>query len=175
MNLELENFHHYAYSHLINNTTRGHLAEYIVALALGVQNKARVEWDVFDLTGPDGTKVEVKSAARVQAWHDEKSKPSSIQFNVGPTRAWDPEKGYDAERKRQADVYVFALYDGNQKANEALLDTNNWRFWILSADRLGEAIGNQASLGIARLKELAEGGPLSFEALAAEVKRLGNK
>lgn len=47
----------------LDNALRGVLAEYLVGLALGgPERDARVEWDAYDLTGPDGVKIEVKSA-----------------------------------------------------------------------------------------------------------------
>ena len=62
-------FWQWAASDLLNNTTRGHLAEYLVGQALSAGPKSvRTEWDSFDLTTPEGVPVEVKSAAFVQSW-----------------------------------------------------------------------------------------------------------
>jgi hypothetical protein len=48
---------------------RGVLAEYIVALAMGIDTEegVRREWDAYGLVLGDGTKVEVKSAAYIQS------------------------------------------------------------------------------------------------------------
>ena len=59
-----QEFHAWAYDDLLTNTTRGVLAEYIVATALGIVDTKRVEWDKHDLE-VDGIGVEVKSAAYV--------------------------------------------------------------------------------------------------------------
>ena len=50
-------------SDLVSNATRGLLAEFVVAKALGGDTATpRAEWVPYDLLSPDGTKVEVKSA-----------------------------------------------------------------------------------------------------------------
>ena len=56
-----QEFHAWAYDDLLTNTTRGVLAEYIVATALGIVDTKRVEWDKHDLE-VDGIGVEVKAA-----------------------------------------------------------------------------------------------------------------
>ena len=42
-------FYEWAYSDLLVNNQRGHLAEFIVATALGVDSQKRSEWDPYDL------------------------------------------------------------------------------------------------------------------------------
>ena len=48
-------------SDLRTNNVRGYLAEFLVARAVGSE-AMRVEWDPWDVTTPDGTKIEVKSS-----------------------------------------------------------------------------------------------------------------
>jgi hypothetical protein len=62
--LTLADFWSWSASDLVSNATRGVLAEYIVASALGLayQREVRAQWDAFDLLF-DGIKIEVKSAA----------------------------------------------------------------------------------------------------------------
>lgn len=48
-------------SDLRTNNTRGYLAEYLVAKAVGATT-CRVEWDTYDVLTPEGPRVEVKSA-----------------------------------------------------------------------------------------------------------------
>jgi hypothetical protein len=51
----------------VSNTTRGRLADFIIAKALGVDTSGvREEWAAFDLISPEGTQVEVKSADYIQ-------------------------------------------------------------------------------------------------------------
>ncbi|MEZ4495144.1 MAG: hypothetical protein R3C29_17745 [Dehalococcoidia bacterium] len=103
-------FWRWSSSDFLSNATRGILAEFIVARALGDPSPVRKEWDAYDVTTPEGIRVEVKSAAYIQSWHQEK--PSQISFGIAPTMAWDAEtNAWGTERKRQPDVHVFALLD----------------------------------------------------------------
>lgn len=81
--LSKQEFQAWAYHDLLTNTTRGVLAEYIVAKALGIGDMKRLEWDKHDLD-IDGVGVEVKSAAYVQTW--EQTRSSVIEFGIGPAK-----------------------------------------------------------------------------------------
>jgi hypothetical protein len=59
----LLNFWQWLASDLVDNALRGALAEFIVACDLGIADGTRPGWNAYDLITPDGTKVEVKSAA----------------------------------------------------------------------------------------------------------------
>ncbi len=140
-------------SDLLNNAWRGVLAEYLVACALGVTDGTRVEWDAYDMITKQGVKVEVKSAAYLQSWRQEKL--SSISFNVQPTQAWDSRTGkYSTERKRQADVYVFAVLKHKDKLRVDPLDVEQWDFYVLPTAVLNEKIANQKQASFGRLRQL---------------------
>lgn len=62
-------FWSWAHSDLMNNAERGRLAEFIVSMALNCNSPSRVEWDAYDLSTEDGIKIEVKSSAYLQTWH----------------------------------------------------------------------------------------------------------
>lgn len=89
LDLKLADFWSWSASDLVSNATRGVLAEYIVASALGLTagNKVRAQWDAFDLLF-GRTKIEVKSAAYLQSWYHKKLSPL-ISFGIQPTRSWD--------------------------------------------------------------------------------------
>ncbi len=53
----LLDFWRWSTSDLVSNATRGKLAEFITAMALGVADGIRAEWDPFDLRTPDGVKT----------------------------------------------------------------------------------------------------------------------
>ncbi len=61
-------FWRWAFSDLRDNTTRGILAEFLVAKAVGDQRTLRIGWDNFDAQAPDGTTIEVKCSAFLQSW-----------------------------------------------------------------------------------------------------------
>ena len=149
----LLDFWQWAYSDLVGNTERGALAEYIVAIACDIDNNSRVSWDSYDLTLKNGLKVEVKSSAYLQTW---KQKKYSIPiFNVPRTKAWNPiENTYDTERKRQAELYVFALLAHLDKESINPLNTNQWEFYILSTNKLNDQIKDSKQISLKKLIEI---------------------
>ena len=157
-------------SDLIGNTFRGVVAEYLVARALGVADGTRAEWGAFDLRTADGMKIEVKSCAYLQSWWQRG--PSAIQFGIRPTRAWDPETNTLApERRRQADVYVFALLKHQEKATLDPMDVAQWEFYILPAAVLDTRLPTDCKqLSLRRLLDLH---PIraEFDGLADAVRR----
>jgi hypothetical protein len=151
---DLAGFWRWAYSDLVSNATRGVLAEYIVGLALRcVDGCARVEWDSCDLRTPEGNSVEVKSAAYVQTWHQREL--SKISFDITPTNGWDAATNtVSAERKRQADVYVFCLLKHMDKATVSPLNLDQWEFYVLSTNRLNNLLGEQKTITLVSLLKL---------------------
>jgi hypothetical protein len=106
-------------------STRGLLAEFIVAKALDAADGVRIAWDAFDVTTRKGTKVEVKSAAYLQSW--EQTKFSTIQFNVEKTTPLDEEKGsYRGEPRHAADVCVFAVLAEQNKSKVDPMNLDQW-------------------------------------------------
>ena len=94
---DLLDFWRWSSSDLVSNVTRGVLAEYIVARAVGVSTaEVRDPWAAFDLETPDGIKIEVKSSGFVQSWRQ--SRPSSIRFGTSKSRAWDESGHYSPEK-----------------------------------------------------------------------------
>jgi len=148
-------FWRWAYSDLVSNATRGVLAEYIVGLALGcVDGCARAEWDARDLRTSQGDSVEVKSAAYVQTWPQRQL--AKIRFSITPTTGWDAASNtVSAERKRQADVYVFCLLKHMDKSTACPLNLDQWEFYILSTNRLNNLVGEQKTITLASLLELS--------------------
>lgn len=161
-------FWQWSTSDLVSNATRGVLAEYIVALALGGPTEpVRREWDAYDLRLADGTKVEVKSAAYVQAW--KQARPSTIIFQVGKRRWWDAETGMSSdEPTRHADVYVFALFKNQDRDSLDPLNIAQWEFYVLPTRALNERTRSQHSITLPSLRRLS-GGPLAFDKLASAV------
>jgi hypothetical protein len=101
LGFDLLGFWEWSASDLVSNTARGVLAEYLVARALGIDvSGVRDSWAAYDLRTPSGIKVEVKSAAYLQSWHQDR--PSVVSFRTPKTRAWDPDTNrLDAEAKRR--------------------------------------------------------------------------
>ena len=137
-------------SDLVGNTARGILAEYIVARALGIptDEQVRDEWAPFDLETREEIKIEVKSAAYVQSWEQERV--SRISFGTPKTLAWDPESGtLSSEPKRHADLYVFALFAQREMPIDPL-NLDQWKFYALATKKLDE----RKSISLSALKKL---------------------
>lgn len=140
----------WAYSDLVGNTERGNLAEYLVALSCGIDNEIRISWNSYDLELNNGIKIEVKSSAYLQSWKQKDfSKPI---FSVSKTLAWDYlENTYDNKKKRQADVYVFALLAHKDKSTINPLDTKQWDFYILNTKILNKEVGDNKTISLGKI------------------------
>lgn len=155
LNFSLLDFWRWSVSDILSNATRGILAEFIVATALGIDiKKTRKEWDAFDLITPHGVKVEVKSSAFLQSW--EQLKLSEIKFGCGEAKEWD----YSIDKrsgisKRHADVYVFCLLKHTEKPTVNPLDLNQWEFYVVSAIELNTKLGSQKSISLSTLRKIA--------------------
>jgi hypothetical protein len=159
-------------SDLVSNATRGRLAEYIVARALGIStDMIRDEWGAVDLTTAAGLKVEVKSAAFIQSWRQRRL--SLISFLTPKTRAWDSETNVQSrESRRQADVYVFALLAHQDKPTLDPLDVSQWQFYVLPTAVLDGRTRSQHSITLKTLEKLS-GGPVDYFHLCDSVHRTG--
>jgi hypothetical protein len=153
LDFDLLGFWQWSSSDLVGNALRGKLAEYIVAYDLGVHTGTRTEWDAYDLKTPEGIKIEVKSAAYLQSW--KQNRLSAICFDIRQTYGWDAATNTSStERKRQADIYIFCLLHHQNKSTLDPLDLSQWEFYVLLAQVLDEKLPNQRSLTFARLLRL---------------------
>lgn len=153
--LKLLEFWQWSQSDLLNNSLRGIIAEFIVAKAINATNQYRVEWDAFDLIAPNGLKVEVKSAAYLQSWKQEKN--SSIQFSIRSAKGWDANTNTSAtESIRSADVYVFCLLKEQNRSLVNPLNLDQWEFFIVSTEQINREKGLQKTIGINSLLKMGQ-------------------
>jgi hypothetical protein len=155
-------------SDLVSNATRGILAEYIVARAIGISTSGvRNEWAAYDLITNGGVKVEVKSCAYLQAWFQ--ARVSKITFSTRLSRAWDPATNVlSPESKRQADVYVFALLAHRDKPTLDPMNVAQWRFYVLPTWRLNDRKGSQRSITLKSLETMCSAVPFDGLRVAVE-------
>ena len=155
----LSDFWAWSSSDLLNNTLRGGFAEFLVCAACDLKlslHKPREDWTAYDVYYPldqkIGIRIEVKSAAYLQAW--EQQRLSKIQFSIRPTKAWSPKDGYEGATRHQSDVYVFCIYaeTDRNKADPLILD--KWEFYILPTSVIENKCGNQRSISLPALLEL---------------------
>lgn len=165
---KLSDFWKWSVSDLISNATRGRLAEFIVAMAANVDfNIPRDEWAAYDLSTPENIKIEVKSAAYIQSWHQEK--PSIISFSIKPSFHWDSTTNKQSKTKdRYADVYVMCLLSTLDQRNINPLDMNQWKFYVLSVKEINDYKRSQLSITLKSLEKLTE--PISYDQINQKIK-----
>jgi len=169
LSFDVRSFWRWSTSDLLSNATRGVLAEYIVARALDASpDGVRDEWAAVDLLTQDGIKIEVKSAAFLQSWHQ--TEMSRISFRTPKTHAWDPDTSRQSETaSRQADAYVFALLAHKDKPTVDPLDLSQWVFYVLPTSVLDQRTRSQHSITLPTLQRLAGQG-VRYSELAAVVR-----
>ncbi len=173
LNFQLTDFWKWSLSDLVSNATRGILAEFLVASALGVSSGVRKEWDAFDVLLPNGTKIEVKSAAYLQSWSH--AKLSNISFTIRQTYAWDSATNKLAlELRRQADIYIFCLLKHLEKETLDPMNLDQWQFYLLPSKTLDEKVPKQKTISLAKLLKL-EPHITSYEDLAECVRKMTNQ
>jgi hypothetical protein len=148
-NVTVHDFWAWAYSDILSNRNRSVFAEFLVAVALNLTDQPRVEWDAVDLRYGD-KKIEVKSSAYIQSW--QQKKPSVLKFDIGKKRGWDSEANVTAgEKGRNADCYVFCIYEEHDMQNANVLNLDKWLFVVVATERINEVFGNQKSISFSRL------------------------
>ena len=157
LGFDLLSFWQWSFSDIVSNATRGILAEYIVARAIGVSDdNIRDEWAPYDLKTSSGARIEVKSAAYIQTW--KQSRFSGIGFGVGKTRALiEGTNFYNPVTKRQADVYVFAVLVHKDKETLDPLNLSQWEFYVLPTYVLDDRQRSQHSISLNSLGKILGG------------------
>ncbi len=153
---KLSDFWKWSVSDLISNATRGRLAEFIVATATKIElSIPRDEWAAFDLVTPENIKIEVKSSAYIQSWHQKQ--PSKISFSIKPSLFWDSTTNKQSKTKgRHVDVYVMCLLANTDQTTIDPLDMDQWKFYVLSVDEVNNYKRSQQSITLKSLEDLTE-------------------
>ena len=159
-------FWRFAMSDLRMNNTRGYLAEFLVARALGLADVRRIEWDAYDLLVDDRIRVEVKSSAYLQLW--EQRQLSRIEFSGLRGTRYHPRHGDDPNgRQLNAHVYVFGVQTSTDHDAYDPLDIHDWEFFVLGKSDLEQGRVGQ-SLGLATVTRLS-GGPTPWSELRSRI------
>jgi hypothetical protein len=152
LNFRILDFWAWNQSDLIENRNRGILAEFIVKQALGLRNPTRLEWDSFDLITDDGIKIEIKSAAYIQAWLQKKY--SSISFDIRPTKSLLEDNNYSERSIRQADMYIMCLLHHKDQETIDPMNLDQWTFYLILTETLNKKLSNQKSIRISTIDTL---------------------
>ncbi|MCE5253332.1 MAG: hypothetical protein LLG45_03835 [Actinomycetia bacterium] len=139
---------------------------------IGADNGVRDEWAAYDLRDSRGITIEVKAAAYIQSWHQHRL--SSITFSCGKTFAWDPETNQmGTEKRRHAQVYVFALLARKDQESLDPLDVSQWGFYVVPTIRLDERTRSQHSITLPSLRSL-HGEPVTYSELKKAIDAAGD-
>lgn len=149
------------------NSTRGLLAQFLVARAVGDARHFDDGWGAFDVETKSGTKIEVKTSAYLQSW--KQSKLSSISFSGLITHRWSADSGYTNTPAVVADVYVFCVQTCTIPRLYDPLDIEQWDFYVVSGTKIAER--NQKTMGIRTVQGLS-GGAFRWQELGARVKNV---
>lgn len=168
LDARVRDFWSYALRDLRSNTTRGILAEWFVARAVGA-TQLLDDWNEYDVVTPSGLTVECKSSAYLQAW-DQRTH-STITFGGLKAKRWTPQHGYSDEKTFNADVYVFCLQTARNHEDYDPLDVNQWRFYVLSRSTVSR-LGFE-SLSLRRVE--AEASALHYAELAPAIAAAGSR
>jgi hypothetical protein len=166
----VSDFWQWAYSDLLQNTTRGVLAEYIVAVLLGVDKTPRNPWLPFDLKLNDGTTIEVKTMSRLQAWlQKELSDPKVV---ISEKRSWNPDSGtMEQTPSLNADIYVICYFTSEEHSEADPLNLDQWNFFVLDKKEVSEVLKTSKSISLKTLNKMNKR-PLKAPELQSEIFRL---
>jgi hypothetical protein len=166
----LLDFWAWAYSDIHNNTTRGAVAEFIVAMALRLDKQIpRDAWSKYDLEYRS-TGIEVKSASYHQRWYQ--AKQSGISYKIPKTLGWEAETNkQEQQARRQADIYVLSLLAEKDRAKVDPLELEQWRFWVIPTRFFDSRKRSQHSITFnSLLREVGE--PLKFSQVKQAVDQI---
>ena len=154
--IKLIDFWKWSVSDLISNATRGRLAEFIVASALGIDmENVRDEWSAYDLISPEGIKIEVKSAAYIQSWHQRDF--SKINFSIKTARYWDRSTNVQHPTpSRHSDFYVFCLLKHQDQPTLDPMNLDQWEFYVVSTVEISNYKRSQSSITLKSLLNLTQ-------------------
>jgi hypothetical protein len=170
LTINLKHFWQWSNSDLLNNTTRGVLAEFIIAHALGLNlSEPRRDWVPYDLELKSGLRIEIKSASYLQSWHQ--SKLSSILFNIRPKKPWDYKENLLGNKaERTADIYIFALLKKKDKLKINPMILEQWEFYIIETSILNNRKRSQHSITLPSLRKISK--PINYSEIKNEINKI---
>ena len=160
-------FWQWAFSELAGNTLRGTVAEYIVAMAAGLDKGVQIPWDACDLRLPGGRTLEIKTSGYLQTW--KQSKLGRPSWSIAKSKAWDPQTNeFALEPKRNSDTYVFCLHHHTDKSTINPLELDQWTFFVVPTAKIEATFGARTRVGIRELNTLGATG-LNFQDLRSSL------
>ncbi|HKU49920.1 MAG TPA: hypothetical protein VJP79_08220, partial [Nitrososphaera sp.] len=145
-------FWRWSYSDLMENTTRGIVAQYIVAWAIGVDGSRHDPWRSYDLLSKEGKRVEVKATGFLQAW-DYGAAGRKPLFVLAPKLQWSKETGLAKEPTWNADIYVLCYFYWTDLKTADIMNLDQWKFWVFGKDELVKVLDGRQSLTVSFLEK----------------------
>jgi hypothetical protein len=163
-NIRVRDFWAWAFGDLKLNSTRGMLAQFLVAKAVGDTRLNDDGWGDFDVLSPEGIKVEVKASGYVQSW--EQQGLSEIKFSGLSGRTWSAKDGYGESREYRADVFVFAVHTCQNRDAYDPISLDQWDFYVIPGSVIRET--GYKSMGLNRVRSFA-GEAIRWDAVRSAV------
>ncbi len=141
-------FWRFSYSEL-NSDPRDDIAEYLVALALGIHEPYnKLDWTPFDIDY-GGRPIEVKSTSYYQTWRKDGKVSKKRTFSIRKSIA-----SGEKESRRHSEVYVFCLLSGDNEEEANPLKLDNWDFYVVPTAVIDEQCGENKTISLTRLKNM---------------------
>ena len=171
--IRLVDYWAWGFSDIVSNTSRGRFAEFIVATALKIDLSIINDgWNAYDLTSPEGIKVEVKSAAYLQSWAQKDF--SKISFSIRAARPWNSSTNEMSDTPlRMSDVYVFCLLKHKEQSTLNPLNLDQWEFYVLPTTEINNYKRSRSSITLNSLQKLTN--KVSYGSLRETIINFRNK
>lgn len=169
-------FWKWAYSNIRYNMQRGTFADFLVRCALedggfATRSEIGTGFEPYDLEGPaiqatgNRSRIEVKSAATLQAW----GVSNRISFSIAPARIQENgDYKHNSPQQRNNDLYVFAYYTATEPSAN-ILDLYWWKFYVLPTYKINgdPKLVKQKTISLKTITEMCD--ELNFDRLCAAI------
>lgn len=151
LNFDIKDFWSFQYSNIYS--LHGEIAEFVVARSLGITEAQNSEyWTLWDITY-ENVKIEVKATAYFHLWNKDGNVSKQRTFSIAKANgSYDAEIAGNSELRRQNDIYVFCLINGETVETANPLDLDNWEFYVVPTAFLDEYCGDNKKISLGRIR-----------------------
>lgn len=154
MNFGIIDFWKQKYSNIYN--MQEVIAEFLVEKALGLDKSFNSDyWTLYDISYRN-YRIEIKETGYYHPWNENGKISLQRTFGITMANSKYEEKEIENKFERQNDIYVFCLNTGNTKETSNPMNINNWLFYIVPTSVINEQCGNNKTISLNRVKELAK-------------------
>lgn len=183
----VRDFWSWSSSELSDNTLRGVLGEYYVALALSPDDPFELRmkaWSSWDLQTPGGLRIEVKTSGRRQSWDKnpgrrrKKRSPYSPKWGVSKSKVYcEDHDEYSKSKCRPAHLYVLCMHTQTDVDKIDARDLTQWKFYVLATKVLNEKVNQSTKDPKIGLRFLQQNDihPVCFDQLERRIQQIVNE